>query len=369
MRRPDAPALRAVGFAAAALACVTVPALVAGVRIDAPPADGELERLAAAWHGTIGSELARQFETAMLIPRPAEWPTEPVAQSNALGAARLMQVLGIFAISALVYLATMLARGRLAGLVACLALAALPAVYDVGHVLRPETAATMFAALGLLLLQNMAQAVHGGRSRGPARRAVVLVLLGSCAALAIGLSIGTLPSMGGALLLPIGLFMLATLQLVLRGFRIGRRRTFFAWPAHAITRRLWPIALAALLSPVAALFCLQASLTVPADEVGASALRTSVLPESVWGTSVLVVLAIVGALSFLVRIGIRYGRRGRVGGGVVLLVYAGTQAIYAISTEGRFDPLPAAPALAVLVGEGAFGLFSLLMWLPQRGRF
>lgn len=363
---PAAGWLRTAGFASAALLCIALPALVAGIDIDAPPADGELERLRAAWNGTIGSDLARQFELAQVPLNAERWPADRPAELRLLGTARLMQVLAIFAISALAYLVTTLARGRLAALATCLAFAALPAVYEVGHVLRPETASVTFAMLGLLLLQCMAHAVHGGRSRGPWRRSVVLVLLAANSGLAIGLAIGTMPTMGGMLLVPIALFMLATLQLLLRGMRIGTRRSFMAWPAHAITRRLWPVALAALLSPTAAMLCMLGSLTVPADEVSASELSTSVLPAGTYGAAVLIVLAIVGALSFLVRTGIRFGRRGRLGPDVVLLVYAGTQIIYATGTDGRFDPLPAGPAVAVLVAEGAYGIVALVAWLSRR---
>ena len=52
----------------------------------------------------------------------------------------------------------------------------------------------------------------------------------------------------------------------------------------------------------------------------------------------------------------------------MLLIYVATQLIYAFDTTDRFDPLPSAPAVAVLVGEGAFGLVAFVGWLAARSR-
>jgi len=357
--------LLSAGLASAVLLCVALPGLVVGAQIDAPPAPGELERLAAAFDGSIGSEIARQFELAA-VPESLEWPSTPAEQLRLLSSARLMQAFGILALSMLLYLAVLLARGRVAGVIACLALACTPAVFEQGHVLRPETAATAFTALAVVLLQCMAQAVYGSRTRGPRRRAIVLVLLAVSAAFAIGLAVGAVPTMGGTLLIPIALFMLTTLQLVLRGFRISWRRTFFAWPALAMTQRLWAHALAAVLAPSAALLCMLVALRVAYDEIRPSGLATSVLPTGTAAASVLLVLAILGGITFVLRTGIRFGRRGRVGADLVLLAYAGTQIAYAAGSEVEFDPLPAAPAFAVLVGEGAFAILAGVLWVLRR---
>ncbi len=363
--RPSGGRTRAVGFACAAIGCVGLPALVAGLDIDAPAASGELERLRAAWAGTSGTELGRQFEVATL-PATAEWPTAAGKQHGLLAMARLMQVLAMFAVSALCYFVVVLARGRLPALVTTAGLVLLPAVYEHGHVLRPETAAVTFALLGLLLLQLTAHAVHQRRRRGRLRRVVVLLGLLTTASFAMGLALGTRPTMGGILLVPIALFMLATLQTALRGLRIGRRRGFLAWPAHAITQRLWPIATVALLAPLAGALCMVGSLKVPADRVTGSELAARALPESPLGAWTLLALAGLGAITFVVRTGVRFGRRGRLGPDLVLLAYAGTQILYVTNVDGRFDPLPAAPALAVLIGEGLFGIVALLAWLNAR---
>ncbi|MCR9248235.1 MAG: hypothetical protein NXI31_24670 [bacterium] len=357
---------RTAGFASAALGCIGLPALIAGLDIDSAAAVGELERLRAAHAGEPGSELARQFLLAGVWPFPGEWPVAVAAAERLLATARLMQIAGLFAIAGLTYFAMLLARGRLAALASAAALAVLPVVHDVGHVLRPETAGVMFTMLGLLLLQSLTTVLHGGRSRGRVRRAIVLVLFAGAAGFAFGMGIGTVPSLGGTLLIGIALFMLTTLQLALRGLGVGRRRGMMAWPAFAITGRLWPMAAVALAGPVGAIFLMLWSLELPVDELLPTRLAAAVLPQQPLAFCVVLVLLAIGALVLLLRTGIRFGRRGRVTPEVVLLAYVATQTLgLATFAPGR-DSLPAAPALAMLVGEAVVALAAFVPWLVRR---
>jgi len=356
--------IRKSGFVCAVLACIALPALVAGANLDAPPMVGELERLQQAWQGSLGSRLAGQFELATL-PAVSAWPESPDAQARLLGSARLAQVLALLALSMLIYLATLLARGRLAALSACVVFACLPAVMVHGYVLRPETAASVFAALALVLLQCMAFAVHS-RRQGGWRRRLELALLALSSATAIGLAIGTLPSLGSALQVAIALLMLTALQLGLRGGRVGLRRGFLRLPAHAISGRMWAPTLAALMAFVMAMWCLHIALTAPALAVRPTVLDVTMWPDSAWPMVLVITVAGLGALSFVLRTGVRFGRRGRVGADLVLLVYCFTQLAYGFSSGQRYDPLPAAPALAILFGEGVLALAAWLAWMSKR---
>lgn len=359
--------VRQLGFASAIVACIALPALVVGAGIDAAPMPGELERLRAAVDGTFGSRLAEQFER-LTLPLAGAWPDDADQQMTLLGTARLAQVGGVLLLSMLVYLATLLARGRLAALAACVGLTCLPAIMVHGYVLRPETLATAFTALGLLLLQLMVTTVHGRASRGVKRRAIVLALLALSAATAIGLAVGAMPALGGGLQLPLVLAMLIALQVGLRGVRVGLRRGFLRLPAHATTSRIWAPALAMMAAFVMALWCLHASLTGSSDTVGATALASSMLPENGLARALLLALAGIGAVSFLARTGWRFGRRGRAGADLVLLLYVFTQLFYGLAATARFDPLPAAPALAILFGEGVLALVAFVAWLGWRAR-
>ncbi|MCA8977964.1 MAG: hypothetical protein KDC98_24780 [Planctomycetes bacterium] len=359
--------VRKVGFACAVAACVAMPALIAGAGIDRAPAEGELERLAAAHAGTMASAMAGRFELAM-VTVAADWPEQPAAVMHLLATARLAQVLAVLALSMLLYLAMLLARGRLFALAACVGFAVLPAVMVQGHVLRPESAATVFAGLALVLLQCLMLVVQRRHARGALRRGIVLTLLAISSASAIGLAVGTLPTLGGVLHLPLVLAMLIAVQAGLRGCRVGLRRGFLRFPAHAVTGRLWPPAVAMLLSFVMALWCLHASLRAPADEVRATVLAVTMLPEQVVAAGALLTLAAIGAVAMLFRTGLRFGRRGRAGADLVLLVYCFTQLGGGLTARGGLDPLPTAPALAIVFGEGVLVVMGFCSWWLRRRR-
>lgn len=362
--------LRRLGVGCLLLSAIALPALLAGSHIGEPPAAGEVARLGEALSERGGtSEMARQFLTAALWSGPAAMPEGAAERAALVSAARLAQVGGILATTLLLYLVTMLARGRLQALVACVLFAALPAVGLHGHVLRPETGPVVFVVLAALLMQCLAHAVRSLAARGPVRRALVLVALSVSISLALGLAVAGMPALGGCLLLPGVVMVVAAVQIGSRALRIRRRRTWYGVPVRAMNTRLWPWTLTAVLGPVAGLWLMTETLRGPAESMTATRLPTTLLPEPLWAFVPLVVLLLLGAVAGVLRIGLRFGRRGRVGQDFVLLAYCGTQLAYGLGRSGEFDMLPAAPAMAIVLSEGAFSAIGLLaMWLLGRRR-
>lgn len=360
-----------LGLVATVLA---LPALLAGARLDAPPRPGELQRLAAAAAGGPGgSEVARRFQLATapgVVPEALQGP-QPVAGAAAtafVARARLVQVLFLFAASAGVYLATVLARGRLQALLACLCLPMLPPIAAEGHVLRPETAAVVFTLLALVLLQVLAADVHRRRRRGW-RRGSVLVADGAVAALALGLAAAALPARGGGLLLPGFVMSVAALHLGARAVRLLRRNGLLRLPIGAINRRLWPWTLAAVLAPVAGLVLLQRLLGGPAGSLPATPSEVGLLPAVLALRWPLQALLGLGTVVAVLRIGLRFGRRGRIGPDLVLLLYCALQLACTVGAGPGTDALPAAPALAIVLSEGLIVTVGAVAWwwLRRRG--
>ncbi|MFY9343269.1 MAG: hypothetical protein WAT39_12305 [Planctomycetota bacterium] len=158
------PAWRALGASCAIVLVLLLPALVAGVNLAAPARADEVARLAQALGGSdtgADSALARQFYVSALAD--ASPPADPAGWQALVGRARVSQVAGVLAIGLLTYLVVLLARGRLQALVATTALALLPPVLHDGHVLRPETPATLFALFATLLFQCFAQPTRDAR--------------------------------------------------------------------------------------------------------------------------------------------------------------------------------------------------------------
>lgn len=360
-----------LGLVATVLA---LPALLAGARLDAPPRPGELQRLAAAAAGgPTGSEVARRFQLATapaVVPEALHGP-QPVAEPATaafVARARLVQVLFLFAASAGVYVATMLARGRLQALLACLCLPLLAPLAAEGHVLRPETASTVFTLLALVLLQVLAADVHRRRQRGW-RRGIVLAADGAVAALALGLATAALPARGGGLLLPGFVMSVAALHLGARAVRLLRRNGLLRLPIGAINRRLWPWTLAAVLAPVAGLVLLQRLLGGSVDSLPATPSDAGLLPAALALRWPLQALLGLGTVVAVLRIGLRFGRRGRIGPDLVLLVYCALQWACTAGGGPGIDALPAAPAAAIVLSEGLVATLGAVAWwwLRRRG--
>jgi hypothetical protein len=127
---------------------------------------------------------------------------------------------------------------------------------------------------------------------------------------------------------------------------------------RSINRRLLPWTAAALLVPATAVLVLRATLPEAAEPVR-SASEAPLLPAVWWLRASCWVLFAAGVVIAVLRIGLRFGRRGRIDVDVVLLVYCAVHLAVAFGV-GSFDRLPAAPAMAVVLSEGGRLAVSLL---------
>ncbi|MGE3174841.1 MAG: hypothetical protein AB7O97_19580 [Planctomycetota bacterium] len=345
-----------------------LPALVAGLGIAAPPAEGEWQRLAAAAAGPrpLAQSLVADGFLLSTAPAGAVVPDAGTAAADAfLAQARLGQVFGIAAIAFLAYFAVTLAAGRVRALLSLLWLAALPPVAVGGHVLRPETASIAFGLLALLLLQCVWVVQRpAARARG---RAAVTIALCATAAVALGLGAAALPAAGGILLLlPGGASMVAALQVGMRLLRSLRQRSIVLLPVRAAAARLWPWVFAAVAALFAAAVLLQVAVRAP-EALAASPAAVALFPPSSWAYWPLVALCAFGGLRLVLRIGQRLGRRGRLGADALLLVYCAVLLLQRAVRPAGEDTLPAAVPVAVLLAEGS-GYVVLLVLRRLRAR-
>ncbi|HEX5053822.1 MAG TPA: hypothetical protein VFZ65_18725 [Planctomycetota bacterium] len=365
-RREAAPGpkwWRPVATGCIVLAVLLLPVLVAGTRIDAPPTPAELEHLRSALAPTgstaaVGSEVARQFYVSMLFGT-ASVPADPEAAAAVVAQARTAQLVSLLGITLLLYLGVLLARGRLQALLAVGALLMLPPIGAEGHVLRPETPTAVFCLLSLVLLQCLAQSArqrHGGRApRLPFVAGLVL-----CATVAQGLAVATLPSSGECLLVPGVVLTIAAVQLGLRGVRVVRRQGLERLPIRSINGRLLPWTATALLAPAVALLLLSVAVVVPVEALPSS-MSTAGLWPAAWPFRLpLFGLLGLGVVAGVLRVGLRFGRRGRIGADLVLLVFCVVFLATAIGTPDSDDRLVAAPAMAAVLSEGLRTLLVLL---------
>ena len=269
----------------------------------------------------------------------------------------------IAGISGLVYLAVLLARGRLQALLACAALAALPPVAAEGALLRPEALATLLTGLALLLLQSFAQTATRQARRAPWRRVASLSGLGACAALALGLSTAALPSLGAPVLLPGLVLTLGAAMLLVRALRLMRRNSIERLPYRALNARLLPWTAVGLLAPAVVIGVLAAAVTGPTAAVLGTPAEVGLLPRPGLLRTACYCLLIAGAAAAVLRIGLRFGRGGRIGAEVVLLVYCALELAATIGAPPHVDRLPAAPALAIVLAEGARVVLAGIAWL------
>jgi hypothetical protein len=355
------------------LLVLLLPTLVVGSSIARPAAPGEYTRLERALErpgagGGVDSDIAAMFAVAAVAGTAR--PTDDEARHALLVRARLMQVLGVSAIALLTYLAVLLARGRLQALLACALVALLPPVSEFGHVLRPETPATMFSLLSLVLLQNAVASAPVQRGRRPRRRMASAFGLMACAAVATALAVATLPSLWMGLVVPGLVLVVGGVQMGFRGLRCLSRRGLEGLPIRAINWRLIPWTVTTLLAPACAVWLLSTTVHAPIESLPATAGTGALLPEGLFARVVLIALLVVGAVSGVVRVGLRFGRGGRIGSDLVLLVFCAIFLLAFANVEGATDALPALPALAVLSSEGARALLvvGLGLWARRRAR-
>jgi hypothetical protein len=361
-----APVLRrwvGTGLVAPVLA---LPVLVVGVSLAAPAAAGEVERLLQALveppPGDVPA-VVRAFGRAAVRVAGRELPTDGPTQAAWLSQARLVQMAAIAAVAGLCYLTTLVARSRLQALLAAAWLAAAAPVVTTGHVLRPTSAAAAFGLVGLLCMQMVVAPTRRGGAASWSRTARQWGLCG-CAAAATGLAIAAAPQAVHVLFLPGCVLTLAGLQLLLRSLRVVRRRGSRCVPVPSLNRRLWPWTVLTFLVPLAVLMFLPRTAPV----VDAAAVVAPLLPGPGAWRWVTIAAVWVGAGFGAVRTGLRFGRGGRVGPDLVLLVYTAAWLVSSFAADLGTDLLPAAPALVIAASEGAAGLLFAVGVLAARRR-
>lgn len=372
-RPGGAPALRSAGIAAlcCSLLVLLLPSLLVFASVDTPSRPDELSRLQRiverrSDEPRIDTSGSRMFHSAA-IPE-ASWPVAEKAQQALLVHARLMQVLGVLAMTFLVYLVVLLASGRLQALLACGLLAALPPIRDAGYILRPETVATLFALLSLLLFQAAARPAPRFRYRSPRRSLMMGGGLMLCGSMAAGMACEAMPSVGATLLVPGVVLMAGSVQLGNRGIRCLRRRSLIGTPIRALNRRLIPWTATALIAPAITWWLLISSYSVSVHDLAVTERGSSLLPESAAGHAVAIALLVVGLAAFVLRVGIRFGRGSRIGPDLILLVYCAVFLITYVTGHASVDPLPMLPATAIVMSEGVGALMVLGLGLLARRR-
>ena len=353
------------------LLVLLLPSLVVGLSVGnpaGPDEQGRVQRILEQRSATarIDSHGSGLFHTAAISD--ATWPFDEAARRALLVRARRMQVLGITAIALLTYLSVLLASGRLQALLACGLLAVMPPVLHAGHVLRPETPATMFALLSLVLLQSAARPAPGHRHRRPRRSLMVGGGLMLCAALAAAMTCEVMPSLGTILLLPGIVLLVGSLQLLPRGLRSLRRRGLVGTPIRAINRRLVPWTALALVAPATTWWLLHCTLTVSVEAIAVSTRQSALLPDAGIGYGATALLLGIGLLAFVTRVCMRLGRGGRIGPDLILLVYCALFLLLSLFAADNKDPLPRLPALAIVLSEGLRAILVLVLGLVARRR-
>ena len=366
----------AIGSSKLAAHCCTLlvlllPLLFALRAVGAPSAPGELERLErvvvgrapGAQEDTATSAL---FHAAGSVGEP--WPEQPAAQQALLVRARVAQVAVLAGLGLLIYLAAVLALGRLHGLLAVGVFVALPPVLEAGHVLRPETIGAFFALLSVVLLQAAVLPAPRRRGRRPAEAAVLGGGLMACAAVAIAVSCEALPSLAEALFVPGFVLLLSGSELAVRGWRALQRRGLAGTPVRAVNRRLIPWTALAFLTPAVAFAVLSRTYTVSVESLAVTAPQSTLLPQGAVALGALTVLLVAGGVVMIARAGLRLGRGARICPERVLFAYCVVFLLAGLGEDVSRDPLPAAPAVAVVAGVGARASLALLLGLLTRRR-
>jgi hypothetical protein len=354
------------------LAMCLLPALVAGLGIASPTDTSELFR---AEQGTAmfahdaahaGSRVARLFYGASIVAPPMSPPVDDASRLALVTQARVGQVVGVFGLALLVYLATMLGLGRPRAILAAAAMSLFAPIHGEGHVLRPETPAALFGWLGVLLLLLLPDQYRLGLARPPWRRRLVVTGLCLCGAIATGLSAASLPRAGVHLLIAGGLMTLVAAQLLARMFFAMVRSRWVILPLPAMAARLWPWTLFTLLAMAATWWLLQAGLEVDAERLSGTPSSAGLLAAGPWLRWTSAIVAAIGGLSLLVRVGLRFGRRGRPGADFVLLVACAVLLLQEALRERGGDALLGVAPAAILFAEGCFATVVLVGWAGRR---
>ncbi|MFK7741629.1 MAG: hypothetical protein AB8H80_15030 [Planctomycetota bacterium] len=391
---------RARSAYAAVLFCsllvLLLPPLVAGLSIGSDATPGELARMQRIVGPSQSSQQQQQqqpsppavaservdtggsrlFHTATLGSSVGGWPDDSEAQQALVVQARLAQVFGLGALALLTYLSVLLARGRLQALFACALFSLLPPVAQAGHILRPETIATTFAMLAVVLFQAASRPAPRARSRSPLRSQAAGAGLMLCGALAAAMTCETMPSLGKILLVPGLVLVVASIQLGSRTYQCWRRRELEGTPIRAVNRRLVPWTATALLAPAMTIALMRLSWTVPVEALAVTEQVSELLPALSVASLPTFVLMLIGLVAGILRVGLRLGRRAKVGPDLILFVFCALFLMPTLAAAamggGRAavppDPLPQLPAMAVVLSEGLRTLLELAVRALRRVR-
>ena len=343
------PTLRKLAGMAVVLLAISLPALWAFAAIDAPVRPSESRRVEAALlpGGSDLSEVGRLFYGAALHEADAVgWPKE---KAGVMARARLSGMLALFVISGLVYLVLAQVRGRATGVAGSLSLATLTPVAGDGFVLRPEQAATMFGLLGVALLVGLPVYLRSGRRRGVP--AVGLVF---------GFALAVHQPAWIYLAVPALTLLVSVLALAFLLPRATRGRPIAHWPLRAAARRyapwMWVVLVCSLMSWLVLVQLEgQPERWSPVPEP-----RAGLLPAQWWWSGPLIGCALLGAARMGYGVSLRLQRLRRVRPETVLFLYVAPLLMQYFLSVGTHDQLPAAVALACLMGDGLMAAVVLL---------
>jgi hypothetical protein len=175
-----------------------------------------------------------------------------------------------------------------------------------------------------------------------------------------------MPLAGIYLLIPGGALLLVALCLAAVFPRVVRRRSLWRWPNRAATMRFVPWIVMCLGNLALGYVVLTLTPGMPAV---ASVSKAGMLSGSWYLLVPALVLLVVGGAHMVLVVGLKLGRQGHVRPHALLLIYAAVLVLHHLSgVGGPRDHLPAAPALAVLMGDGAAILLFVLAGRLAGGR-
>lgn len=364
-QRTTYPALRKLAGAIVVVLSICLPALLAFVSIDAPVDPHELERVKSALFPEQSglSEAARMFYGSTLTDSAiAEWPK---SQVDVTVRARLSGMLALFAISALIYLILAQVRGRATGVIGSLSLATLVPIADNGHLLRPEQGATMFGLLGVGLMVGLPVILHRRRRRG-----VISMISPVCLIFVVGtvfgLAMGVHQRAWIYLALPAMALLVSVLALAFLFPRAIRGLPLAHWPLRAAARRYLPWMFAVLACSTMSLLVLVQSGGEPDKSSPMPEAVSGLLPQEWWWSVPLLLFAGIGAARMGYGVSLRLQRLRRVRPDTILFLYVSAMLMQYGLHEGSHDHLPAAAAMACLLGDGVMTAVVLVLGRLRR---
>ena len=353
--------LRRITSLSITLLVVLLPALVAGIGIDRPARGEEQKRIRAVLALSPdegrepGSIPGRWFFRTTLPERLVELGPKSLDQeperTQAVTYARFVGLLGMLLISCALYLTLASSRGQAVALLACIALATLPAVSVEGVVLRPEipAAGTTLLALAVILAAQVLDRPLG-RIADSTRHAIMAALAVGSGAL-VGLAAAFLPQAWYVARVPAIVLFLTTASLTILVPRLLRRGREV--PLLAIGRRLvfW---LATMLAwPAMCVLVLLVGYEGGTPGLSFSASEVGLMPAGTVGTVLAMALAVLGAASWIRTAGRQISLGARLTSTTVLMVYVVVELVQRSTCRPGDDALLSTVALAMPIGEGA----------------